>query len=144
MNLERTPTSRTMRARYAPLLGRLCVFILIYLQYILYSTKYTFSRYIQQKVDSCESRRDEEPFREKSKLCFPPNFLLDPSSIRATPIAHTHAYRYLSSYKSILQYIYKKKKKNIWLSKPSLIVAIVRLLLLLFFFNDRYPLMLRR
>lgn len=112
MNLERTPTSRTMRARYAPLLGRLCVFILIYLQYILYSTKYTFSRYIQQKVGSCESRRDEEPFREKSKLCFPPNFLLDPSSIRATPIAHTHAYRYLSSYKSILQYIYKKKKRK--------------------------------
>lgn len=39
MNLERTPTSRTTRARYAPLLERVCVFILIYI-YIYISNIY--------------------------------------------------------------------------------------------------------
>ena len=45
-------------------------------------------------------------------------FFSIPSSIRAAPVAHPRLPIY--SYKSILQYIYRK---NICISKPSLIVA---------------------
>lgn len=118
-NLERTPTSYAQCARVTHHCGDcVCLYLYIYFEYILYSTKYTFSRYVQQKVGSCESRGDEELFRQNENLAFLQIFFSIPSSIRAAPVAHPRLPIY--SYKSILQYIYRK---NICISKPSLIVA---------------------
>lgn len=133
----------THNARALRIAGEIvCVhtYIYIYISNIYYILLNTYFLDIyNKKVDSCESRRDEEPFRENQNFAFPRiSFSIRLRS--ATPIADNLSpiFIFIQKYTIHIQ----KKKKNTWISKLSLIVAVVRLLLL--FLNNRYPLMLRR